>query len=147
MFRDSWPKSHPLEPRTPVYHIMWFPPPPRAWDKEGSFKVCFVHILKSFSQTHINKHRIFHEKFIIRLFFICAFFLFCICITTSLLEQFHILSSFVLPLIFGQIMTNKAIINCPSKQWNGAGTNVMVNVKHWWRAEIWDEKKKILNVK
>ena len=28
MFRDSWPKSHPLEPRTPVYHITWVPPPP-----------------------------------------------------------------------------------------------------------------------
>ena len=30
MFRDSWPKSHPLEPRTPVYHITWLstPPPP-----------------------------------------------------------------------------------------------------------------------
>ena len=25
---DSWPKSHPLEPRTPVYHITWVPPPP-----------------------------------------------------------------------------------------------------------------------
>ena len=28
MFRDSWQKSHPLEPRTPVYHITWVPPPP-----------------------------------------------------------------------------------------------------------------------
>ena len=29
MFRDSWPKSHPLEPRTPVYHIISeYPPPP-----------------------------------------------------------------------------------------------------------------------
>ena len=28
MFRDSWPKSRPLEPRTPVYHITWVPPPP-----------------------------------------------------------------------------------------------------------------------
>ena len=32
MFRDSLRKSHPLEPLTPVYHIMWVPPP-REWSE------------------------------------------------------------------------------------------------------------------
>ena len=32
MLRDSWPKSHPLEPRTPVYHnYVSIPPPPPAF--------------------------------------------------------------------------------------------------------------------
>ena len=37
MFRDSWPKSHPLEPRTPVYHITWVPPPP-----PGNYKMRWI---------------------------------------------------------------------------------------------------------
>ena len=46
MFRDSWPKSHPLEPRTPVYHnyVSTPPPPPRGI---LSFKLFSFIILKN----------------------------------------------------------------------------------------------------
>ena len=42
MFRDSWPKSHPLEPRTPVYHITWVPPPPPPRDSIPTTNACKV---------------------------------------------------------------------------------------------------------
>ena len=42
MFRDSWPKSHPLEPRTPrlPYYVSTPPPPPRAIDCTWMCGVC-----------------------------------------------------------------------------------------------------------